>query len=155
MNALERKVYDTIEQSMKLKMNKDSAGLAKLLQEHFVTLEQLSKEAQEAGKISIDEMAKINIQSNMLKTKIEDLITEISASDQAFLLDFSYEFLKLESTSSKKSNLHDILNGTVKPSILVDLICSNFYNSKTGRVEPKPHSKFYIANGDNGILISS
>lgn len=58
------------------------------------------------------------------------------------LLSVSYELIKLQATEPHQDLVNNLLNGQVKPDILRELIDSNFFNVKTGIVEPKK-DKFY------------
>jgi len=67
------------------------------------------------------------------------------------LLDLSYELLKLE--NEKEEFVYELLYSHVKPACLANLICSNYYNSRMGRVEPRADQVFQMVIGQENCIL--
>ena len=52
-------------------------------------------------------------------------------------------------------DLYELLNGQVKPSALVDIICSNHFVSYKGKVEPKSGVYFTITDSKGALMTYS
>ena len=57
--------------------------------------------------------------------------------------------------NGKAYDLYELLNGQVKPSALVDLICSNKFVPFKGKIEPKADVHFNITDAKGGIMMYS
>ena len=84
---------------------------------------------------------------------MEELITKFSRQDLDMLLKVSYELLKLQAVEKNDTLIDELLNGLVQPDIIRIIINSNYYNKKTGVVEPKPDKFFRLAVGDESELL--
>ena len=75
-------------------------------------------------------MSKLELLKSNMTRKLEDIVTEMSCNNMKALLNLSFELLKLESdcNSEKDKFVKGMLEGNVKPAILVDIICANTWN---------------------------
>lgn len=96
MSDLEKKAYDKLEEMKMFKNKKDSVGLAKNLKEILDLIELVVKEQNKPGQ-SMDYTAELSTTLNDLRRQHEDVITDLCKNDQEFLLNLSYELIKIES----------------------------------------------------------
>ena len=151
MGDLEKEMFDKVKQLDEYFNRKEVVKLAKVL----VDIDQLILKVKEQFKddsITMDESAKLNLQVSMLKTQIEDVVTNMCKDDLNLLFDVSHELIKLEAKTDDMV-VDRLLSGQVKPDILRQLICSNFFNQKIGIVEPKTNMHFRLTTGVNNNLL--
>ena len=95
MGDLEKEMFDKVKQLDEYFNRKEAVKLAKVL----VDIDQLILKVKEQFKddsITMDESAKLNLQVSMLKTQIEDVVTNMCKDDLNLLFDVSHELIKLE-----------------------------------------------------------
>ena len=71
---------------------------------------------------------------------IEDIVTAIGKEPKD-LIRFAYELRKFDSGSNKYS--YEFLNGQIKPQLMIDIIMSNEWNSKTKQMEVKKQQNMF------------
>lgn len=150
MSELEKQAFDKLKDMNNFKTAKDTVQLARVLYEITLLIQEMGNKMNEEG-VNMDQTADMNNQQTGLKRLVEDLVTDLCKQDLQTLLDLSYELLKIE--ADVDPFVHDLLQGQVKPNALVDIICSNYYNKKTNKVEPKEKQQFRLVIGpDNHLL---
>ena len=85
----------------------------------------------------------------------EDMVTQISLDPQK-LLAFAYELRKQDGEDRYS---YELLNGQVRPHVLVTIICSNKWNEQRQEMETKPNAKkFQLSSAINyrpvGIFVN-
>lgn len=81
-------------------------------------------------KKDLEKKARFESQINQANRFVEDVVADLSRNAHD-LFRFSFELLKID---QKKQHVHDLLNGQVQPSILVDIIMSNQFNTKAKKM---------------------
>ena len=84
---------------------------------------------------------------------IEQHVTDLCKDNINSLLDMCYELLKIAAERNDDGLVEDLLYGQVRPDILRVLITSNFYDTKTKMVLPKPDIFFRLVVGNEGLIL--
>ena len=100
-------------------------------------------------------MSKLELLKSNMTRKLEDIVTEMSCNNMTALLNLSYELLKLESDckTEKEKFVKEMLEGNVKPAILVDIICSNTWSKQNSQMVSKASKYFNLVMNKSDYLI--
>lgn len=79
---------------------------------------------------------------------LESIIDDL-ANNQNDLVEFAYELRK---TDTSDDLTFDLLNGRVRPSVLVEIILSNKWNPVLQRMVPASADTFRMLIGKNSML---
>jgi len=96
----------------------------------------------------IEEQAEIDIQVTKTERVLEDIVSEIG-QDAFDLAMFAYELRKRDPNDQYT---HNLLNGQIRPPVLIDIILSNRWNAKDGCMQANPERAFRMMICDKKIL---
>lgn len=136
LNQIEKQNF-TIEKKLVQHLNSNSpVELAKAMVDARNFTKDLKKNIEDSK--DLNELSKMELLKSNMDRKLEDIVTQLSINNMAGLLNLSYELLKLEADCKPENKfVKEMLEGNVKPAILVDIICSNSFDAQTNSMVAK------------------
>lgn len=128
------------------------AELAKGMLDANNFIKDLKKKVSECK--NIDEQSELELYKSRFSRKLEDIVTQMSTTSMATLFSLCYELLKLEADCKPEDKfVKEMLDGCMKPSILVDIVCSNKFNQQTNVMAPSAKKHFNLLMNKNNYLV--
>lgn len=151
MNQVGKQAFTIDKKLVQHKNSNSMIELARGMLEAHNFITDLKKKLDECK--NVDEASELELHKSGITRKLEDVVTQLSTARMTSLLSLCYELLKLEADCKPQNKfVREMLDGSMKPSILVDIVCANTYDAEKNRMTANEKKFFKLVKNESSLV---